>query len=245
MTRERAVRRLFPAPFRRAAAALVAASVIMGAGAPAMASVIKGGGCYSRSQHAAEQLIRMHTEMMVVGLTCQSVMPERAPFAKYQDFTVKNRPLISKAEGEIMTFLGNGNKGAGTRKFDMYRTEMANEISRRAAVIGTPLYCSTFVDRSQVALSLSPDEVRTLTADEKNAGLMHLSEAPLCDIKVVSHPDTNYAVASADTNRPARAGKPAKPAKPAAGKPATEKVNAPVKAAKPTKPAKQTAALSD
>lgn len=231
MTRERAHRRSTVSLFRRAATALGVAGALLGMTAPALAAV-KTNACYTPAQHAAEQLIRLHTEMMVIGLTCKDVAPAKAPFAKYQEFTVKNRSLISKAEGELASFLGKGNKAAGTRQFDMYRTEMANEISRRAAIIGTPLYCSTFVDRSQAATALSADDLRVLTADEKGAGLMHLAEAPLCGTKVASYPDAApYEVAQAPTGKPAKAsGKPAKPAK--ASKPATP-AKTPAKPAKP------------
>lgn len=169
--------------------------------------------CYSRSEHAAEQLIRMHTEMMITGLTCKDVMPEKAPFAKYQEFTVKNRPTISKAEGELMSHFRRTGKGNATSKFDTYRTEVANEVSRRASIIGTENYCKTFVPRIENAIALGPDEVRTLTADEKGAGLMHLSQQPLCDVKVVSGPDPVGPVLAAAEPPRSKASKSSKPAK--------------------------------
>ncbi|MBP2228682.1 hypothetical protein J2847_001973 [Azospirillum agricola] len=202
--------------------------------AAAKASASKPGACYSRSEHAAEQLMRMHTEMMVVGLTCKSVVPEKNPFGTYQDFSVKNRALLSSSEA---TLIGHYKKtgGNGTAKFDTFRTELANEISRRAATIGIPQYCQTFVDRSKAAQDLNADDLRTLTSDEKNAGLMHLASKPLCDVQVVSGPDSGYAVAQA---APSRA--------PAKAAPAKAKAKAPAKApAKPkvaAAPAKQTVA---
>ena len=202
--------------------------------APAKAAAAAPKACYNRSEHAAEQLIRMHTEMMIAGLTCKDVVPEKAPFAKYQEFTVKHRPTISKAEGELMSHFRRTGKGNATNKFDLYRTEVANEVSRRASIIGTDNYCKTFVPRVEQAIALSPDEVRTLTADEKGAGLMHLSQQPLCDVKVVSGPDAGPVLASAEPPR-AKSSKPAKPAK-------TTKPAAPAKAkAAAAEPAAQTA----
>ncbi|MCW2247510.1 hypothetical protein M2352_003144 [Azospirillum fermentarium] len=234
MTRERAHRRSTVSLFRRTVTALGATAALVGMTAPALAAV-KTNACYTPAQHAAEQLIRVHTEMMVVGLTCKDVMPDKAPFAKYQDFTVKNRSQISKAEAELASFLGKGNKAAGTRQFDMYRTEMANEISRRAAIIGTPLYCSTFVDRTQAAVALSPDDLRVLTADEKGAGVMHLSEAPLCGTKVASYPDSPaFDVAQAPVGKPAKpAAKNAKAPAKTQAKPVTPAKASPAKPAKP------------
>ena len=200
--------------------------------APAKTSAASGKACYSRSEHAAEQMIRLHTEMMITGLACKDVAPEKAPFAKYQEFTVKHRPTISKAEGELMSHFRRTGKGNATNRFDMYRTEVANEVSRRATIIGTDNYCKTFLPRVESAVSLTPDEVRTLTADEKNAGLMHLSQQPLCDIKVVSTPDSAPVLASATPPRD-KAKKTSKPATAKAAKPAAAKPAAKAAAAEP------------
>ncbi|CAO3445009.1 hypothetical protein [Azospirillum argentinense] len=167
----------------------------------AKSTATKPGACYSRAEHAAEQTIRMHTEMMVVGLTCMQVNPEKKPFNLYQDFTVKNRSLISNSEASMIDHFRKKGGGNATRQFDMFRTELANEISRRAAVIGTGLYCANFVDRSKAAMDLTADDIRVLTGDEKSAGLMHLSSKPLCDVQVVSNPDVNYDVAQAPASR--------------------------------------------
>jgi len=169
--------------------------------AAAKSTATKPGACYSRAEHAAEQTIRMHTEMMVVGLTCQQVNPDKKPFNLYQDFTIKNRSLISNSEASIIDHFRKKGGGNATRQFDMFRTELANDISRRAAVIGTGLYCANFVDRSKAAMDLTADDIRVLTGDEKSAGLMHLSSKPLCDVQVVSNPDVNYDVAQAPASR--------------------------------------------
>ncbi|PWC33237.1 hypothetical protein [Azospirillum sp. TSO35-2] len=174
------------------------------------------GACYNRSEHAAEQLMRLHTEMMVVGLTCRTVVPDKKPFDAYQDFSVKNRALLSSSEASLISYYKRTGGGNATRQFDMFRTELANEISRRAATIGIAQYCANFVDRSNAAMTLTADDLRTLTSDEKNAGLMHLASKPLCDVKVVSGPDTNYAVAQAPAAPSAKVAS----AKPAKAKPA-------------------------
>lgn len=205
---------------------------------PAAAKAAKPGACYTRSEHAAEQLMRMHTEMMVVGLTCKSVVPEKNPFGLYQDFSVKNRALLSNSEAALIGYYKKTG-GNGVQKFDTFRTELANEVSRRAATIGIPQYCQTFVDRSKAAKDLDAEDLRILTSDEKNAGLMHLASKPLCDVQVVSGPDAPYAVAQAPTSRtPAKAPAPAKAKAKAPAAPAKAQAKPKVVAA----PAKQTVA---
>ncbi|MDQ2104031.1 hypothetical protein [Azospirillum isscasi] len=190
-----------PAVEKGATAKAATAKPASSKSAAAKSAASKPGACYNRAEHAAEQTIRMHTEMMVVGLTCQQVNPEKKPFNLYQDFTVKNRSLISNSEASMIDHFRKKGGGNATRQFDMFRTEMANEISRRAATIGTGLYCANFVDRSKAAMDLTADDIRVLTADEKSAGLMHLSSKPLCDVQVVSNPDVNYDVAQAPASR--------------------------------------------
>lgn len=184
------------------------------AGKPAAAKPAKGikpQACYSRAEHAAEQTIRMHTEMMVVGLSCRDVMPDQKPFDLYQNFTVKHRATISSSETALMGFF-NRHGGGGTRQFDTFRTELANEISRRAATIGTANYCQTFVERSKAATELTPAELKTLTSDTANAGIMHLASKPLCDVQVVSTPDSAIDVAQAPAQVAKAKAKPVKAA---------------------------------
>ncbi|MFD1623184.1 hypothetical protein [Azospirillum griseum] len=239
MSRLRAAMTLSSSPLRRMAlvGAVLAAPLLPGSAFAAdakpaeakppvaKASIAKPQACYTRSEHAAEQLIRMHTEMMVVGLTCKSVVPEKNPFGLYQDFSIKHRALLSSSEATMIGHYKKTSGSSATKNFDSFRTELANEISRRAATIGIPQYCESFVDRSKAAAKdLNADDLRVLTSDEKNAGLMHLASKPLCDVKVVSVPDTSpFQVAQA---APATAAKPAKAnkPKPAAKAPAKPKV---------------------
>ncbi|WP_236783670.1 hypothetical protein [Azospirillum humicireducens] len=223
-----------PAPASAAAAKEAAKPPAKTAAAkarPAKASTPAAPACYNRAEHAAEQMMRLHTEMMVVGLTCRTVVPDKKPFDLYQDFSVKNRALLSNSEASLISYYKRaGSGGNATRQFDMFRTELANEISRRASTIGIAQYCANFVDRSVAAKDLTADDLRTLTSDEKNAGLMHLASRPLCDVKVVSGPDPVFAVAQA---APA----------PAAPKAAVAKAKAPAKAAAPAKPKQKVAAV--
>ncbi|WP_207457800.1 hypothetical protein [Azospirillum sp. SYSU D00513] len=253
MMRQRAADRTSTPVLRRAAAAVLAV-LIAGAALPAAAAepakaaakpakaaakpaAAKGSAaCYSPEEHAAEQLLRMHTEMMVVGLKCQTLMPDRKPFSLYQDFTIKHRALVSNSEAAMIAhFKKQG--GNATRAFDTFRTELANESSRRAAVIGEQLFCGTFIDRSKAATQLTPEDLRTLTGDEKNAGLMHISTKPLCGVQVVSFPDPPVQVAQApaarttapakDAAKKAPAKKEPAAAKKPAAKPAVKKAEAP------------------
>jgi hypothetical protein len=178
---------------------------------------------------------------MVIGLTCQSIFPEHNTFVKYQEFTIKNRAVLTEAEGALIShFQRNG--GGGTSRFDTFRTELANQISRRVGVIGSYSYCQQFIPRANNALTMPPSDLKMLASNEKEAGLMHLGSRPLCDVKVASLPDSmgpvnpargkaqTPAKASAKTTvaaKPVQA-KPVSATKPATAKPAAK---APAKSA--------------
>lgn len=220
-------------PIRQRAVRAVLSSMVavaVAGGALSAAAAAPKPICYSRSEHAAEQLIRLHTEMMVVGLTCQSVVPEQNPFGKYHEFTVKNRAAISASEGLLIAHFRKTKSGNPTRNFDTYRTELANEVSRRSATIGVGVYCSELVDRVKNAVSLTSEDIKILTSDEKTAGLMLLSSRPLCDVKVASMPDSVVTASAPQRGKPAKETKaaakpPAKPAK-APAKPSTKAADA-------------------
>ncbi|WP_051340704.1 hypothetical protein [Azospirillum halopraeferens] len=239
MNSERAVHARFATGrvFRSLTAAVAAVSVL---GFSLSASASGRPACYSRAEHAAEQAIRMHTELMVIGLTCQSVAAAENPFGKYQDFTIKHRAFISDQEKVLIEHFRKTARGNPTRAFDSFRTELANEISRRSAIVGTNIYCWNYVDRAKAALQLTRDDVKTLTGDEKGAALLHLSSKPLCDVKVVSGPDPVFDVAAATPPAPRTDAKPAAAAKPADAKPKPAPTPASAKA--PTKPAAKPAA---
>jgi hypothetical protein len=198
-----------------ATAGLALAPALAEAAAPA-----KPPACYNRKEHAAEQMVRLHTELMVIGLTCQTVFPEHDTFRKYQEFTIKNKPILTDAEGSLIGHFKR--TGAGAARFDTFRTELANEISRRVGVIGSYSYCQQFIPRANNALAMPANDLKTLASDEKEAGLMHLGSRPLCDVKVASLPDPIGVISPPR----GKAQPPAKPTATAAAKPATAKPTA-------------------
>lgn len=181
--------------------------------------------CYSRSEHAAEQLLRMHTEMMNIGLYCKELAAKDDPYGLYQKFTVAHRTDLAAAEKTLMDFYA---KHGGRSAFDTWRTEIANESSRRSAIINVGIYCHEFVDRVKDSMALNGDDLKTLSTNEAKGGLMHLSSRPLCDTKVVSLPDP----VPVDPPPPAAAATKGKPdAKPKAPAAKTNKPAKPVKTA--------------
>ena len=90
---------------------------------------------------AAEQIIRLHTAMMVTGLTCHGFYRDPKLFERYQDFTDAHGGRLGAAQDTIAEFLSRYRQGNSSRLFDTYQTELANAESRLVADASAPTYC--------------------------------------------------------------------------------------------------------
>lgn len=97
------------------------------------------GACMTEEEIAAEQMIRLHTAMMVTGLTCHGFYREPTLFERFQDFTIENEDRLGAAQDSIGTFLARYRSGRGL--FDTYQTLIANAESRLVAEASAPTYC--------------------------------------------------------------------------------------------------------
>jgi len=129
--------------------------------------------CYSAEEFEADQALRLHTELMVIGLKCQKVYQEQNPFGAYIDFTNRHRTVLAGSEKRLIGFYQRTAGGNATQRFDTFRTSLANEVSRRAATIGNTEYCEALVPLARQAAALSEAELRQLVADEKLLRLAH------------------------------------------------------------------------
>ena len=97
--------------------------------------------CYTPKEAAAEQAIRAHSEMMVVGLTCASYFNEPLLFNRYATFTNDHQRDIQAHEQVMINYFAKTAEGNPQRRFDHWRTSIANAISTRAALSSGAVYC--------------------------------------------------------------------------------------------------------
>ena len=174
---------------------------------------------------------------MVIGLTCNAIEADRKLFAKYQQFTTKNRNSLMNWEKVLIGHFREIDKSNPTRKFDDFRTVVANEIAQRSALLTPPVFCQTHSDLVDQALSLSESDLKRYLSNEK-AG--EIGIAPPCGVTVAELLDSDLpSTATKASAKPSIQGKsddskaskpkPAKDAvaaKPASGKPAKTIVTA-------------------
>lgn len=126
-------------PIARAALRALLLAVLSGWAAP---PVQAASDCYTRAEFTAEQGLRLHTEMMVVGLVCQRLRPERDFLGQYQAFTRTHREQLRRWEATLIAHFRRNGAGSATRSFDALRTALANETAQRATMLTTGVFCA-------------------------------------------------------------------------------------------------------
>ncbi len=161
--------------------------------------------CYSPAEYDAEQAVRLHTELMVIGLTCNAIEADRKLFSKYQQFTTKNRTSLMNWEKVLIGHFRETDKSNPTRKFDDFRTVVANEIAQRSALLTPPVFCQTHSDIVDQALSLSDSDLKRYLSESKSD---EIGVAPPCGVTVAELLDSDLpATAAKASAKPSIQGK--------------------------------------
>lgn len=119
-------------------------------------------GCYTPREAEAEQGIRIHSELMVIGLNCMHIPQPGGKnlYTEHQKFTQKHAKLIASYENILMDYMrksGNSNPEAGLHKI---RTDFANKISYDAAEMRPDIFCKTYAPRIQKAAQMDETTLR-------------------------------------------------------------------------------------
>lgn len=112
--------------------------------------------CYTPVQFRAEQAVRYHTQLMIVGMRCQRVLSPTA-YADYKTFTLRNQSVIRQQENQMIGFFKQTKKG-GERGFHTFRTDLANKISLQANGPGFMSFCKSNAAQLQQAKTMTPKE---------------------------------------------------------------------------------------
>lgn len=129
--------------------------------------VFAASACYTPEQLKAEQTLRLHSELMVITVTCRQGSQGQSLPAAYGDFTKKNIGLLHNAEQTMISYYGN--PGA-TAKLDRLRTKLANEYGQKAADMSSASFCAAYRDKVVQFESATPQDI------EKEVQRMETSE---------------------------------------------------------------------
>jgi hypothetical protein len=113
------------------------------------------GECPSRREAEADQVIKMHTQLMVASLVCDELYGDPELHNRYRAFTAKNAEVVLDAQTMLERRLGDGEDGV--RLFDEYRTRLANVEADIVAEQSTAVYCAMRRSRFDTLIDAPPE----------------------------------------------------------------------------------------
>lgn len=133
----------------------LALGIVLLLSAPAYA-----GGCYTPREVEAEQAIRIHSELMVIGLTCIKMPGGMSMYQEYQSFTQKNQALLASYEVDLIGYYQRTGVANPERQLHTLRTTLANQISEHAITMSTSTFCQAYGPRVAKALAMDKAKFR-------------------------------------------------------------------------------------
>jgi hypothetical protein len=102
--------------------------------------------CYTPEQVHAEQLLRLHSELMVIAITCRQGSDGQDLSAAYVSFTQKNLRELHGAEQTMLAYYKAEKKGNAVENLDSLRTRLGNEAGQKVAQMAAPEFCAQYRD---------------------------------------------------------------------------------------------------
>lgn len=99
------------------------------------------GSCVTDEEILAAQMVRLHTELMVTGLTCSAAYRDDGLFARYQTFTVTHQSALRDGQEILGRFLARLRPGNHARLYDTFRTQLANYEGQLVMTLTATEYC--------------------------------------------------------------------------------------------------------
>lgn len=129
--------------------------VVMGSN-PALA----GQQCYATPEVEAEQLLRLHSQLMVVAITCRTDSQGLPLVSAYTSFTKGNIASLHHAEEVMKLYYKRTHGGDGVAELDQLRTRLGNEYGKKIADLSAPIFCQMYRDDTLRLCHASSGELR-------------------------------------------------------------------------------------
>lgn len=133
--------------------------------------------CFSSDLVNAEQIVRLHSELMVVMLTCRQSHDGRSLRTAYSNFTNKNLKYIREAEQGMMAFYREEGVANPEGKVDKMRTVLANEYAQQAADESLARFCERRADKVVQAATWSTTQ---LQSELETLAARYSTDVPSC-----------------------------------------------------------------
>lgn len=130
--------------------------------------------CYSPEELRAEQLLRLHSELMVITVTCRQSSIGENLVPDYTGFTKSNIGTLHDAEQTMIHFYKVNYGGDGVERLDKLRTKLGNEYGQKIADESAPVFCNESRDKVVNFYMARPEqvdaEVDRMVSEEKSYG---------------------------------------------------------------------------
>lgn len=122
--------------------------------------------CYNMKEAEAEQGIRIHSELMVIGLNCQHLWPKNQKnlYLQYKEFTNQHGGVFSGYEKTLIDFFRREGRDNPEMSLHQLRTDFANKISKDAAVMRPDAFCQVYAPRIPKASKMNDKSLRKWAA---------------------------------------------------------------------------------
>jgi hypothetical protein len=133
--------------------------ILLVAGLLAAIPALAAPACYSPAELQAEHLLRLHSELMVITVTCRQGSQGEDLVPAYTGFTKRNIGVLHDAEQTMIRYYGV-HGGKGVQKLDTLRTKLGNEYGQKIAAMSAPAFCRAYRDRVMSFYRASSGEVQ-------------------------------------------------------------------------------------
>ena len=127
-----------------------------------MSREVYASSCYKAHEAEAEQGIRIHSELMVIGLNCQHMATANGKnlYAAYREFTAKYGSLFGGYEDTMMAYYRKNGVRNPESSINTLRTKFANKISKDVADMRPDIFCNRYAPRIVQAVAMDRNQLQ-------------------------------------------------------------------------------------
>ena len=136
-------------------------------------------GCYTPVEAEAEQGVKIHSELMVIGLNCTHMGKREGMdlYGDYRRFTADHGDLFARYEEILLNHFKKNGGGKPEAQLNTLRTGFANKISEDVAAMRPDVFCSRYAPRILAAKKMTRTDVRKWAATVHKS---HPVSKPMC-----------------------------------------------------------------